>query len=254
MTTIAALRREQLVEELLRQGGASVADLSARLRVSEATIRRDLDTLERAGRLRRAHGGALAPAGGGEQSVREREALFGEEKRRIGAAAAALIVDGDTIAMTGGTTTLQVARSIPQGSNCTVVTNAVDIVLELARRPGLTVIATGGRLRPNTLELVGPLAEQTLGQLFVDKAFIGVNGLTLEAGLTTHDETEAVISRIMIRAAREVIVVADRSKLSRVALARMGDLAQVRTLITDKGADQDILAALERAGIDVVAV
>ncbi|MFN8540614.1 MAG: hypothetical protein U0232_24435 [Thermomicrobiales bacterium] len=149
---------------------------------------------------------------------------------------------------------MQVARSIPQKPNCTVVTNAVDIVLELARRPGLTVIATGGRLRPNTLELVGPLAEQTLGQLFVDKAFIGVNGLTLEAGLTTHDETEAVISRIMIRAAREVIVVADRSKLSRVALARMGDLAQVRTLITDKGADQDILAALERAGIDVVAV
>lgn len=252
---LGAVRRERLLDELLRHGTVGVSALSDDLQVSEATIRRDLEALEREGLLRRTHGGAiLLDAATQELSVRQKATLLSEEKRRIGAAAAALLEDGDTIALSGGTTTLQVARSIRHGTNLTVVTNAVNVVLELAKRPGITVVSTGGRLRPNTLELVGPLAEQTLREIFVDKAIIGVNGLTPEEGLTTHDELEAVISRIMIRAARRVIVVADHTKLRRVAFARMGEIDQAQTLITDAAADPEALAALRRAGVEVVAV
>ncbi len=249
---LGVLRRERLLDEVLRTGSAMVSSLSDSLRVSEATIRRDLEALEREGLLRRTHGGAVpVEACVAEPSVQERASLHIAEKRRIGAAAADLIEGGDTIAMTGGTTTMQVARCIRQQANLTVVTNAINVVMELAKRSNITVVTTGGRLRPRTLELVGPLTEQTLQDIFVDKAFIGVNGLTVAEGLTTHDETEAVISRIMIRAARRVIVVADHSKLNHVAFARMGGIGQVHTLITDSAADPEILAELRRIGTDV---
>lgn len=252
---LGVLRRERLLDEVLRTGSAMVSTLSDSLRVSETTIRRDLEALEREGLLRRTHGGAIpVEAGAAEPSMQERAALHIAEKRRIGAAAAALIESGDTIAMTGGTTTTQVALNIRQQANLTVVTNAVNVVMELARRPNITVVSTGGRLRSNTLELVGPLTEQTLQDIFVDKAFIGVNGLTVAEGLTTYDETEAVISRIMIRAARRVIVVADHSKLNHVAFARMGDISQVHTLITDSAADPETLAELRRTGTEVIVV
>lgn len=252
---LAILRRERMLEELLRNGSATVGTLSGAFAVSEATIRRDLEALERDGLLRRTHGGAVpVEAGAFESSVQERATLHIAEKRRIGAAAASLIEGGDTIAMTGGTTAMQVALSIRQQANLTVVTNAVNVVMELAKRPNITVVSTGGRLRPNTLELVGPLTEQTLQDIFVDKAFIGVNGLTVAEGLTTFDETEAVISRIMIRAARRVIVVADHSKLNHVAFARMGDIGQMHTLITDCAADPEILAELRRTGTEVMVV
>src|SRR5262249_11664215 len=115
-------------------------------------------------------------------------------------------------------------------------------------------VSTGGRLRPTTLELVGPLAEQTLREVYVDKAFIGVNGLSAESGMTTHDETEAVIGRIMIRAARKVIIVADHTKLDRATFCRMGDLSRAHLLITDSGADPAVVSALRQAGLEVLTV
>ncbi|MBI2941860.1 MAG: DeoR/GlpR transcriptional regulator [Chloroflexi bacterium] len=253
---LGATRRDRLLNELLRNGGVTVSALSEDLQVSEATIRRDLELLEQEGLLRRTHGGAVVvdTAGALELSVREKSTLNIEEKRRIGLAAAALIESGHTIALNGGTTTAQVARSIRHHTNVTVVTNAVNVVLELAKRPGITLISTGGRLRANSLELVGPLAEHTLREIYVDKAFIGVNGFTPEHGLTTFDETEALTNRAMIRAARRVIVVADHTKLNRVAFSRIGTIDQVHTLITDAGADPEVLAALRRAGLEVIAV
>jgi len=251
---LATARRERVIQELLLNGDVEVSNVSQQLGVSESTIRRDLDILERQGALRRTHGGALIldRLNTVELSMRQKATLNIDEKRRIGLAAAAMVDDGVSIAMTGGTTTLQVARSLRNLTGVTIVTNAVNLALELAERPGITVVCTGGRLRPTTLELVGPLAEQGLREFNVDLAFVGVNGFSLEAGMTTHDETEAMISRLIIRAARKVVVVADHTKLGRATFCRMGTLDQVNVLITDSAADDGMLRALQQTGIEVV--
>src|SRR5438105_4801968 len=247
------LRRDRILDRLRTAGNVLVADLATNLATSEMTIRRDLKLLEADGLVRRVHGGALlVPSRAYEPTFREKSRQFVEEKRRIGAAAAALIEPGDTIILSPGTTTMEVARHIAGLRNVTVITSAVNIAAQLAGDPEIDVIVTGGHLRGTTYALVGSLAEENLRGLHVNKLFLGGNGLTVEHGLTTPDLSVATTDRALLRSAERVIVTVDHSKIGRATLCQTAPIDQIHALATDNGIPEDQRRAFERAGIDVI--
>ncbi len=189
-----------------------------------------------------------------ELPLRYKSGRHQDEKRRIAAAASALVTDGEAIGLTGGTTTTEVARSLVDRQRLTVVTNALNIASELAIRPNLKLVVTGGYARPESYELVGPLAERSLAGLNLDVVFLGVDGISFEAGLTTHHEVEAHTNLALIERARRTVVVADSSKIGRSAFAQICPIERVDELITDSGADARSLAAIRDAGVDVTTV
>jgi DeoR family transcriptional regulator, fructose operon transcriptional repressor len=249
------LRRERILDRLRSVGSVLVGDLATDLATSEMTIRRDLRSLEAEGLVRRIHGGALLVTSRAyEPSFREKSAQFVAEKRRIGAAAAALVQAGDTIILSPGTTTLELARNLAGRANLTVVTSAVNIAVELAGDPDIDVIVTGGHLRGTTYALVGSLAEENLRSLHVSKLFLGGNGLTVEHGLTTPDLSVATTDRALVRSAERVIVTVDHSKIGRATLCQTAPIDRIHTLVTDSGIPEDQRRAFERTGIEVIVV
>jgi DeoR family transcriptional regulator of aga operon len=248
-TPVHSDRTEEILKELLRTGEVSVSDLVQQLNVSPATVRRALQSLERSGLLRRTHGGAvpleplLYEPFRHVSSFQEQEKQRVDEKRRIGLAAAELVSDGETIAIGAGTTTTQVARSIRHRKGLTIVTNAINIAMELSHRDDLKVMVTGGWVSGSWFALVGPSAIESAGEMFVDKAFIGVDGIHAERGLTTNYPDQATIHRAMIKQARRTIVVADHYKLGVVGTALICPVADIHTLITDGGAPDEALRA-----------
>ena len=254
----ATKRRAQVIlQELLRTGKVSVGPIAKRLKVSTATIRRDLNELEGRGLLRRSHGGALPIQPPLYEPFRhisyfhEQERQRSAEKRRIGLVAAELVSDGETLAIGAGTTATQVARSICLHKGLTVLTNAINVAMELSHRDDLKVIVTGGFLSGDWFALVGPGAIQSVGEVFVDKVFIGVDGIHAEHGLTTNYPDQAAIHRAMMRQARQKIVVADHRKLGVTASALICPIESVDLLITDRGAADDALAPFVARGIEV---
>lgn len=243
-----------ILEELSDGGTVGVAELCERLGVSAATIRRDLELLEKQRLLTRTHGGAVAQGVVYELPLRYKSSRRQEEKRRIARAAAERVSDGAVIGLTGGTTTTEVARSLVDRERLTVVTNALNIASELAVRTNLKLVVTGGYARSESYELVGPLAEQSLAGLNLDVVFLGVDGISPEAGLTTHHEVEAHTNLALIQRARHAIVVADSSKIGRVAFARICEIGRVHELITDTDADEAVLERLTDGGIRVTTV
>ncbi len=245
-------RREQILETLRQNGEVSIDRIISLFRVSPATARRDLRLLERQGLAIRRHGGATTPESSlYEASFLERVRAYIAHKRSIALAASALIQNAQTIALTGGTTTTAVARAL-RGRDVVIVTNAVNIAMELAREPRIRVHLTGGRLRGASYELVGSAAAQTLQGLNVDVAFIGVNGISVERGLTTHNEEEAEINRAMVYAAHRVVVVADHSKLGKATLVQICPIEAVNVLVTDREATVEHVESFQRAGLEVV--
>ena len=240
-----------ILETLASDGTVEVTPLVERLGVSAATVRRDLQLLEGQRLLARTHGGAVAHDVLYELPLRYKAARHQAEKKRIAAEAATRVEDGAVVGLTGGTTTTEVARAITDRRGITVVTNALNIAGELAIRGDLKLVVTGGTARPESYELVGPVAEQALERLNLDVAFVGVDGISLEAGLTTHHEIEAHTNRTMIERARHVVVVADSSKLGRVAFAEICRLDAADELITDESAPAATIAELTGAGIAV---
>ncbi|MGI9146419.1 MAG: DeoR/GlpR family DNA-binding transcription regulator, partial [Chloroflexota bacterium] len=203
--------------------------------------------------VRRVHGGALlVPSRAYEPTFGEKLVQFIEEKRRIGAAAAALVQSGDTVILSPGTTTMEVARHLSGVRNLTVVTSAVNIAAELAPDPDIEVVVTGGNLRGTTYALVGSLAEETLRSLHVDKLFLGGNGLTVVNGLTTPDLSVATTDRALLRAAERVIVTADHSKIGRTTLCQTAAIESIHVLVTDTGILSEQRRAFERAGLEVL--
>jgi DeoR family transcriptional regulator of aga operon len=229
-----------------------VTVLADDLGVSMATIRRDLELLESQRLLSRTHGGAVSHGVLYELPLRYRSGRHEEEKRRIAEAAAERLGDAHVVGLTGGTTTTEVARRIA-GHNLTVVTNALNIAAEFAVRPNLKLVVTGGVARPESYELVGPLADATLDDLNLDLVYVGVDGAS-SAGMTTHHEVEAHTDRRMIERARRVIVVCDGSKVGRSALAVICQAGRVDELITDGAADRAALDELRAAGVSVITV
>lgn len=240
-----------ILEHLADEGSVRVADIAQRMGVSTATIRRDLEELEARHLLTRTHGGAVGRSVVYELPLRYKSATNVAEKRRIGAAAAALVPDGAVIGLTGGTTTTEVARALVERSSLTVVTNALNIGWELAVHPRIKLVLTGGVARTQSYELNGPLAEESLARLNLDVVFLGVDGLDVDHGLTTHHEVEAHTDRVMIERAPRVVVVADRTKLGQVRFAQICPLDRVQQLITDDAADQAAVGELRGAGLNV---
>ena len=229
-----AERLESILERLSDDGSVAVSELTGTLQASAATVRRDLELLEQQKLLSRTHGGAVGNGTLYELPVRYRGGQHAAEKRRIADAAALRVGEARTVGLSGGTTTTEVARRL-RGRELTVVTNAVNIASELVVAPTIRLVVTGGIARPQTYELIGPLADATLAGLNLDLLFIGVDGAAAE-GMTTHDEIEAQTDRQMVERARRVIVVCDSSKIGRAALAVICRADQVDVLITDAGA------------------
>jgi len=247
-------RLSAILEALANDGSVGVADLASELDVSAATVRRDLEFLEHQRMLTRTHGGAVAQGVLYELPLRYKSARHQEEKKRIAAEAASRVADGVAIGLTGGTTTTEVARAVIDRQRLTVVTNALNIASELAIRPNLKLVVTGGYARPESYELVGPLAEQALAGLNLDVVFLGVDGISPTAGITTHHEVEAHTNLALIERARHVVVVTDSSKIGFVAFAQICPIDRVHEVITDAGADRGLLAELREAGVVVVTV
>ena len=233
-------RAKRILQVLLRHGNTAVDELAAQLGASAASVRRDLTRLEQRGLVHRTHGGAkLAGQTQYEpfrfdSSFQEREGRFAEEKRRIGFAAAELIREHETVGFTAGTTTTQVARCIRHRSNIHVITNAVNIGMELNTQVALNVTLTGGTMRwAGAFSLTGPTAMDTLSGVFLDKAFIGACGVDVLSGATIIEPDEAAVFRAMVRQAKQVIVVADSSKIAMVSPVLICPVTDIDILVTD---------------------
>jgi DeoR/GlpR family transcriptional regulator of sugar metabolism len=249
-------QRLQVILDLLDgEGSVSVSGLVDRFGVTPMTVRRDLDTLERKGLLRRVRGGAVGAQGRSyEPPLLMRAKNHPQEKERIGAAAAELVRDGDSIAIDVGTTALEVARHLVRRHNLTVVTPNFHVAGILAEQRTIRVVVSGGVLRPGEMSLVGNLAERAFKEFFVDKLFLGIGGIHFDAGLTEFNLEDAQVKRAMIASAKEVIVVTDSSKFGRVAFAAVAGLNVVKHVITDSGLRRDMILRLESMGIEVSAV
>lgn len=249
-----------ILELLGRDGSLDVDEAAAELRVSAATIRRDLDVLARQQLLTRTHGGAVTNNAAYDLPLRYKAARHASEKQRIGKTVAEMIGAGTIVGLNGGTTTTEVARALALRGDLqssynpaiTVVTNSLNIATELAVRAHLKIVVTGGVARPQSYELIGPLASGVLEQLSLDVAVLGVDAIDPVGGATTHEESEAAINRLMASRARKVIVVADSSKLGHRAFARLFPLQSIDVLVTDIDADEGAVRGYLEAGIDVV--
>ena len=244
----ASQRSQQILQELLRHGEVSVDSLAKHFGVSAATIRRDLSELERQGLLRRIHGGAgpIAPMLYEPfrhlSSFQEQEEKCAAEKRQIGLTAASLISDGETIAIGAGTTTTQLARCIRHRKGITILTNAINIAMELSHLPEIKVSMTGGSLSGDWFALVGDVAQRNVAEMFFDKAFIGVDGAHAEQGMTTNYPDQAAIHRTMMRQARQRIIVADHRKIGTIGRSLIWPTNDIHKLIVDKSTPDDAIA------------
>jgi DeoR/GlpR family transcriptional regulator of sugar metabolism len=243
-------RFERISSELAKRGSVELEELSRLLGVSPATVRRDLDALAVRGLLKRTYGGATADVREGERPFDSKLTAYLPEKRAIGALAASLIPEGSVIGCSGGTTVMSVVRAL-RGKKVTVVTNAVNVAMELASDDSVEVVVTGGTLRPRTWELVGHIAERTLADFRLDIALLGVDGISLEHGLSTFTIADAHTDFLLMARAASVWVVADHSKFGKVAPALIAPLSRVRRIITDPGMDEVGRASLEAAGLEV---
>jgi len=246
-------RHRLIVERARTDGRVDVAALAALFDVATETVRRDLTGLERQGLLRRVHGGAIPVERlGFEPGLATRDSVLTTEKDRIAKAALAELPGEGTVLLDAGTTTARLAEALPPDRELTVVTNALPIAMTLSARPNVTVHLLGGRVRGRTLAAVDTWAVQLLADVFVDVAFLGTNGISVERGLTTPDAGEAAVKRAMIGAARRVVVLADHTKVGVDHFARFGTLDEVDALVTDSGVDTELAAQIEGAGIRVV--
>lgn len=245
-------RLRAMLSLLSTDSTAAVDDLAAALSVSSATVRRDLSQLASQGLVLRSHGGAVRVDRGYELPIRYRETSQAAEKRRIAAMASGLVADGAVVGITGGTTTMEIARALANRQNLTVVTNALNIGAELALRPNVRLVVTGGIARPASFELSGPAAERTIQDYNLDISFVGVDGVHPTAGCTTHNDAEALTNAALVRRAATVVVAADSTKLGQVKFARICRIEDVDHLITDASAAARWVESFQAAGVDVM--
>jgi DeoR family transcriptional regulator of aga operon len=256
-----AERLTAVLDLLAASGHVDVDDIVSTLGVSPATARRDLDTLAENQLLTRTRGGAIGHTVAYDLPLRYKHQQSADQKQRIAAAASALVPKGAVIGLCGGTTATAIANAIgsrpdiseagPQ-ANLTVVTNAINIAVQLAMRPQIKIVVTGGVLHSRSYELVGSYSDLVLGGVSLDIAFIGVNGMDPVIGPTTHDEREASVNSLMAARAARAVLVADSSKIGKKAFATMGGPRQFGTLITDSGITEQQRAELVDRGYEVI--
>ncbi|GAA4915532.1 DeoR/GlpR family DNA-binding transcription regulator [Streptomyces coeruleoprunus] len=249
-----APERQQQILRLARDSGrVDVLSLAEEFQVTAETIRRDLKALDRAGLVRRVHGGAI-PAGrlDFEPDLAERESTAADQKDRIARAALAELPEEGSVILDAGSTVARVAADLPLDCSLTVVTHALTTAARLADHPGIALHLVGGRVRHRTRAAVDAWALRSYAQIRADVVFVGANGFSLAHGLTTPDLAEAAVKRAIIAAARRVVLLADSAKHAQDHFARFGELSDVDLLITDKGLSPEDAAAIEAAGTEVV--
>jgi DeoR/GlpR family transcriptional regulator of sugar metabolism len=249
-------RLDQIVTLVQERGRVSVADLSDHFGVSAVTIRNDLTSLQQQGLLVRTHGGAvIRPDLNMEPpAFALRKELHLAEKERIGRAAAALVRDGDSVALDASTTAWQIARHLKGRQELTVVTNGLFIALEFLDSPGVTVVMPGGSLRAASASLVGDQGACILERYHMQKGFFGAGGFTLEEGLTDTNQYEVELKQRMVERSKQVIAVVDSSKWGQVTFASLAAVEQLDHVITDEAAPEVMVAELRDRGIDVILV
>lgn len=247
----AAARRSEILQILDELGKVNVKDLSDELKVSEVTIRNDLDKLEKNKLLIRAHGGAFK-TNNIALAVSEKKNLNLEFKRKIGKKAVALIAENDSIILDSGTTTFEISSNLKELKGITVISNALDIVNNLSQYKNIEVFMAGGYLKEFSMSLVGPMAERNLRQLYCNKLFLGVDCIKPNSGVFTHHMEEAYLNQIMIDIADEVIVVADSTKFKKSGLAFICDFEKVDKIITDANVDEEAVYALQKNNVEVI--
>ena len=247
-------RRQEIIQTLSAEGSTQVLGLSERFQVSTQTIRKDLAFLEGRGVLVRCYGGAVAASAIGltdEHPVDAKRGLHTSEKERIGRLAASMIKPGDAVILDSGTTTAEIARFLPERSDIIVLTNDAGILNQLMKRDDVEIVLLGGRLRRKNMAFYGGQTESALDSLQVDRLFLGVDGIDLQRGITTHFEAEAVLNRKMARVARQIIAVTDSSKFGSTCLHRIMGIEDVDILITDAGAPEESLELARKLGCEV---
>ena len=252
-------RCERIMKFLLRTGTASMEEILAEAGSSAPSIRRDLARLEGRGLIRRTHGGAtlVEPLHYEpfryDRSFQAREERYASEKRRIGLAAAELVASNETIGLTAGTTSTHIGRSLRHREHIQVVTNAINIGMELCNQPGIRTYLTGGSVPwAWSFSLTGNAALSFLNDVYMDKVFLSVIGIDVERGASTLEADEALVFRKMIKQAKQIIVVADSSKLGKVSPAFICPLSDVHILVTDTGATDQAIEPFTNLGIQVI--
>lgn len=246
-------RHQLIVDRARSTPRVEVAVLAEEMDVTPETVRRDLTLLERRGLVRRVHGGAVAAERlGFEPTLDVRTGHRAGDKRRIAEAALAYVPQSGSLLIDAGSTTIGVAEGLPRDRELNVLTNSLPIAAVVARRPDVSLHVLGGRVRSRTQATIGTWGLVPLRDVHIDVAFIGTNGVCVGAGLTTPDQAEAAIKRAMIAAAAQVVVLADSSKIGAAHFAKFGSLDQVDVLITDGGADPDVLDEIRAEGPEVV--
>lgn len=248
-------RQQKILTFLSNQQRISVAEICEMFAVSEATARRDLEVLTDQKHLQRVHGGAIslkqAPP---ELPILQREAEQAEEKKHIALAAANLVKDGDTIFLGSGTTVLEVARVLRNRKDLTVITNSLPVLNVLSGLRDISLIALGGMLRDSELSFIGHITEQALAEIRVDKVIMGIHAIDIENGLTNDYLQETMTDRAILKSGKEVIVVADHTKINTVSIAYLAPVNSIQKFITDQQSPPDFLSALSEKGVAVILV
>lgn len=261
MTQQLNARSEKIMRLLLRAGSATIEQILAEVGSSAPSIRRELARLELRGLIRRTHGGAelveplLYEPFRYDSSFLKREERFADEKRRIGLAAADLVKEGDTVGLTAGTTTTAIGRAFRHRSNLRIVTNAINIGMELCNQPGLRTLLTGGTVPwAWSFSLTGQAALDFIENIYMDRVFLSVTGLDAQRGATTLESDEALVYRKMQEHSKQVVIVADSSKLGKVSPAFICPVNKMDLLITDNAATDAQVEVFENQGVQVLRV
>ena len=251
---LAEERRLRIREILSAQRTVTASDLCAALGVTAATVRRDLAALEQDGVLVRSHGGAVSRMSSTkfQPSYETLSHSHSVEKQAIARAAQHLVLDGDTVFLEGSTTVYELARGLHQRNRLTVVTNSPTIVCQLQRSSGVTVLCTGGDLQKDTFYFSGEWAQRALSEIRLDKAILGVSAIDLSYGISTANHAEAQIKKMITRAAKTRIALADHTKFGTQSFAYVGPIADIDVLVTDSGTDAKYIKGLREAGVEVV--
>jgi DeoR family transcriptional regulator of aga operon len=248
-------RQTKILQLIDQRGKVEVSELSKLFKISEVTIRNDLKDLHQRGLVRRAHGGAVRiETVNVDATLQVKASLRADEKQRIGAAAAGLIKDGDTVILDSGTTTHHIARQIKDRKNLTVITNGINIAMELLGAKDVRLVLLGGMVRQNSYSAVGHFAEDMLRQLSADKLFLAVDALDLDFGLSTPNPEESKVNQLMVQVAAEKILVADSSKFGKRSLSRIVPLSAIDKLITDSSITPAFESSLREHGLELVIV
>ena len=248
-------RQNQILLLVRNQQRISVADICKQFSVSEATARRDLETLANQGRVQRVHGGAIAfTQAPPEQPILQRQDEQSTEKVRIGQAAAGLVQKGETIFLGSGTTVVEMARALRSHRNLTVITNSLPVINALADTEGMTIICLGGMVRNSELSFIGHITELSLAEVRADKVFIGTRAISLEHGLTHEFLPETMTDRAILNSGKEIMVLADHTKFGRAGAVLLAPVERIHTIVTDADASEDFVEAVKQKGIRVIQV